>query len=78
MTLSYIVQFVLKNKLGKVTNAEGGYWITPDNLRAPDIAFYDWEKNCPSRVASPPQKNKQRRTFPAHGFALCLSPFILK
>jgi Uma2 family endonuclease len=40
-----IAQFVIKNKLGKVTGAEGGYWLMPGTMRAPDIGFYSWEKH---------------------------------
>jgi Uma2 family endonuclease len=40
-----VLNFVLKHRLGKVTNAEGGYWLAADTLRAPDVAFYNWEKH---------------------------------
>lgn len=40
-----VATYVTLKKLGKVTGAEGGYWITPTTLRAPDIAFYTWEKH---------------------------------
>lgn len=31
--------------LGKVTGAEGGYWLLPQVMRAPDIGFYTLEKH---------------------------------
>jgi Uma2 family endonuclease len=43
--VSHIVSFVMRNRLGKVTNAEGGYWLNEHTLRAPDVGFYTWEKD---------------------------------
>lgn len=40
-----LTPYILENKLGLLTNAEGGYYLEEDILVAPDFAFYSWEKH---------------------------------
>jgi Uma2 family endonuclease len=39
-----IASYVVEHSLGEVTGAEGGYWLQPGTMRAPDIGFYGWDK----------------------------------
>jgi Uma2 family endonuclease len=40
--------FVGAHRLGIVTNAEGGYRLGPDTVRAPDVAFVSWARLGPA------------------------------
>lgn len=36
--------YLKSNRLGRVTGADGGYYVTPYDLRAPDCAYYSNDK----------------------------------
>jgi Uma2 family endonuclease len=50
----YLVEFLMRNKLGRVYGADGTVRLFPGLVRIPDVAFVSWERFPEGRLAPVP------------------------